>query len=131
MIGIDVRQITLIFLFAVSLFPFIGCSTPPANPGGVGTTVINSNSLITGEIKAIRQESSGYPWEVDLLVLSSQNMDNLPNPTADKVGQVITTRTDQDLSTFQTGQKVSANVKYVGDVPKPGIILYIFDIKTM
>lgn len=131
MIGINVQRKALIFLFAVSLIPFAGCSAPPANPGGVGTTVINSNSLITGEISAIRQQSAGYPWEVDVLVLSSENVDNLPNPTTDKVGQVITARTDQDLSAFHTGQKVSANVKYVGDVPKPGIILYIYDIKTM
>ena len=107
-----------------------GCTSRITGPGGMGTTVINSNGLITGEIKAIKHESTGYPWEVEVMVLSSDNVDDLPNPTAGKVGQEITARTDQDLSSFSTGQKISANVKYVGDVPKPGIILYIYDIKA-
>ncbi len=118
-------------LFTVSVLLFAGCSTESARPGGIGATVIQSNSLITGEIRAIRPQSAGYPWEIDVLVQSSENVDDLPNPTADKVGQVITARTDQDLSLLKIGQKISANVKYVGDVPKPGISLYIYDIKNL
>ncbi len=50
--------------------------------------------------------------------------------TKDKVGQVITCNTDQDVSSLKVGQVISANVKYVGDVPKPGITLYIYNIKA-
>jgi hypothetical protein len=118
-------------LFTVSALLLAGCSTESARPGGIGATVIQSNSIITGEIRAIRPQSTGYPWEIDVLVQSSENVDDLPNPTADKVGQVITARTDEDLGSLKTGQKITANVKYVGDVPKPGISLYIYDIKNL
>lgn len=131
MITKNIPRIVSVFLFIVSLFPLIGCSTTNIGPGGIGTTVIQSNSLITGEIREIRSQSTGYPWEIDILVQSSANVDDLPNPTADRVGQVVTARTDQDLSSFRVGQKISANVKYTGDVPKPGIVLYIYDMKII
>ena len=131
MLNKNIPITVLVLLLAISLFQLLGCSATSTGPGGVGTTVIQSNSLITGEIKAIRSQSTGYPWEIDVLVQSSTNVDDLPNPTADKVGKVVTARTDQDLSSFHMGQKISANVKYVGDVPKPGIILYIYDIKPI
>ena len=131
MLNKNIPITVLVLLLAISLFQLLGCSATSTGPGGVGTTVIQSNSLVTGEIKAIRSQSTGYPWEIDILVQSSTNVDDLPNPTADKVGKVVTARTDQDLSSFHMGQKISANVKYVGDVPKPGIILYIYDIKPI
>jgi len=105
-------------------------STLTSSSGG-GGLVVRSDSIITGEIKSIRQHTTGYPWEVDVLVKSSDNVDNLPNPTIDKVGQVITTKTDEDLSSFKVGQEITARVKYVGDVPQPGISLYIYDIAAV
>lgn len=121
---------TIVFLlFIVVAALFAGCSACSVKPGGVGATVIQSDSIVTGEIRAIRPQSTGYPWEVDVLVQSSEKVGDLPNPTADKVGQVITARTDEDLGSLKTGQKITANVKYVGDVPKPGISLYIYSIK--
>jgi hypothetical protein len=101
-------------------------TAPSGSPGG--GAVINSDSIITGKIQAIRSEATGYPWEVDVLVETSENVGSLPNPTGDKIGQVITTKTDEDMSLFQVGQDISAKVKYVGDVPKPGISLYLYNI---
>ena len=120
-----------ILLCLATLLSGLGCTSQITGPGGRGTTVINSNSLIIGEIKAVKHESSGYPWAIDVLVLSSANVDDLPNPTAGKIGQVIDARTDEDLSSFAIGEKILANVKYVGDVPKPGIILYIYGISSI
>ena len=131
MLNKNIPITVLVLLLAISLFQLLGCSATSTGPGGVGTAVIQSNSLITGEIKAIRSQSTGYPWEIDVLVQSSTNVDDLPNPTADKVGKVVTARADQDLSSFHMGQKISANVKYTGDVPRPGIILYIYNIKPI
>ena len=105
-------------------------STPTPSPGG-GGAVVRSDSIITGEIRAIRQQTTGYPWEVDVLVQSSDNVDSLPNPTIDKVGQVITTKTDENMSSFKVGQVISARVKYVGDVPQPGISLYMYNIEAV
>ncbi len=103
--------------------------TPSPGPGG-GGAVVRSDSLITGEIRAIRAQASGYPWEVDVLVQTSDSVDDLPNPTKDKVGQVITAKTDEDMKAFQAGQAITANVKYAGDVPRPGIVLYIYNVKA-
>ncbi len=98
-------------------------------PGPGGGAVVNSDSFITGKIVAIRSESTGYPWQIDLQILTTQDVGTLPNPVKDKIGQTVTLRTDQDLSSFKVGQTIQAHVKYVGDVPRPGIVLYIFDIK--
>jgi hypothetical protein len=97
-------------------------------PGG-GGAVINSDSIITAKIVAIRQLTTGYPWEMDVLVQTSVDVGNLPNPTKDKIGQVITVKTDDKLDSFKAGQIISAKVKYVGDVPLPGITLYIYNIQ--
>lgn len=114
-----------------------GTATTSPSPSGASTTgasspgggaVINSDSIITGKINAVRPQTSGYPWEVDVLILSSANVSDLPNPTSDKVGQVITVKTDQGMSSFSSNQTISARIKYIGDVPKPGITLYMYDI---
>ena len=105
-------------------------STPPATvPGGPITgTVINSDSLITANIQAIRPQTTGYPWEVDVLILTSNDVSNLPNPTRDSVGKVVTVKTDQDMTMYKVGDAITARVKNVGDVPKPGITLYMYSI---
>ncbi len=98
-------------------------------PGPGGGLVVNSDSIITGKIVAIRSENTGYPWQIDVQILTEQDVGTLPNPVKDNVGQTVTLRTDQDLSSLKVGQTIQAHVKYVGDVPKPGIVLYIYDIK--
>ncbi len=124
------RALVIVLVAALSL-GMLACAsktgTPAPGPGG--GLVVQSDSLITGQLKAIRQQTTGYPWSVDVLVQTSDNVGSLPNPTADKVGQVITTQTDQDMSAFKVGDSITANVKYVGDVPKPGIILYLYNVK--
>jgi hypothetical protein len=124
-------------VFSLIFFSFLGiclllacASSNNANPGGVGTTVVNSDSFINGEIKAIRQKSTGFQFEIDVLIQTTQDVNNLPNPVKDKVGQVVTVQTDENVAPFKAGQKITANIKYVGDVPKPGIILYMYDIKA-
>jgi hypothetical protein len=105
-------------------------STPTTTaPGPGGGLVVNSDSIITGKIVAIRSESTGYPWQIDVQILTAQDVGTLPNPVKDKVGQTVTLSTDQDLRQFKAGQTIQAHVKYVGDVPKPGIVLFIYDIK--
>jgi hypothetical protein len=103
-------------------------STPNVNPGPGGGALVNSDSIVTAQIRAIRKLSSGYPLEIDILVQSSVDVGLLPNPTKDSVGKVITVKTDQDLTAFKVNDVVTAKVKYVGDVPKPGVILYIYNV---
>ena len=138
------KNICLVFIVAMLLvlLTFSACSgttttsiiktTPPtttSNTSPGNGEVVNSDSIITGTIENILPQTSGYPWEINVRIASAQNVGDLPNPMADKVGQVVTLKTDQDLSSFAMGQSISARVKYVGDVPLPGITLYIYDIK--
>ena len=62
------------------------------------------------------------------MLQTSTDVDSLPNPTKDSVGKVITVKTDQDMTSFNVNDIISARVKYVGDVPKPGITLYVYNI---
>ncbi len=122
-------------LVVMAVLGLAGCANPnttaattlvPGGPGG--GAIINSDSIISAKIQAIRQQTSGYPFELDILVQSSENVGNLPNPTKNSVGKVVTVKTDEDISKFKVNDLVSAKVKYVGDVPKPGITLYMYNI---
>ncbi len=132
----------LLTLFAVvavmvAIFALTGCVgaagpvTGPAPGGPGGGAVINSDSIVTAKIQAIRHPASGYPWELDILIQDSVDVGSLPNPTKDDVGKVITVKTDQDMAFFKVSDTVTAKVKYVGDVPRPGITLYIYDIALL
>jgi hypothetical protein len=98
----------------------------PASPGG--GAVINSDSIVTAQIMSINQRAGGYAWEIDILIESSIDVDALPNPTKDSLGKTITVQTDMDMTPFKVGEVITARVKYAGDVPKPGIVLYMYNI---
>jgi hypothetical protein len=102
-------------------------TSTPTGPGG-GGAVINSDSIVTAKLVAIRKQSSSNAWELDVLIESSVDVGSLPNPTKESVGKVITVRTDQDMTPFKVNDVVTARVKYAGDVPKPGIFLYMYNI---
>lgn len=112
--------------------PTPSLTQPTAIPGGPGGgAIVNSDSVTTGKIVAIRTNlSPGYPSQIDIEVQKSMDIGSLPNPTKDKVGLVITCSTDQDVSPLKVGQVITGNVKYVGDVPKPGITLYISSFRA-
>jgi hypothetical protein len=126
-----------VLILSLMVIPLSGCSsktpspTPSpttTSPGVGGGAVINSDSVITAQIKSINKEATGFPWQVDLLITSSQAVGNLPNPVADKTGQVVTVKSDEDLSKFAVGDNINGRIKYVGDVPKPGITLYLYNV---
>jgi hypothetical protein len=131
------KLVGIILAFVMISSSVISCSksgsttqTTTPSPGVGGGAIVQSDSIITAQVKAIRKQITGYPWEVDVLVQTSANVDTLPNPTSDKIGQVITTKSDEDMSSFKVGQAITAKVKYVGDVPKSGITLYLYNVKA-
>ena len=73
-------KIALSFAAAALLLTFSACygsSGPTTGPAG--------DSTITGQLNALRKHSSSYPYDMDITVLESQDVNNLPNPTKDKV----------------------------------------------
>ena len=94
-----------------------------------GGAVVNSDSFVTAEIKAITQQSTGYPWKLNVLIQSTQDVDSLPNPVKDSVGKVVTVFTDENLSSCKVDDVVTAKIKYVGDAnTSAGIKLYMYNI---
>lgn len=114
------------------VFGLAGCraaaTSPSPSPTPGGGTVIRSDSVVVGQIAELKAQTTGYPWEVKLRLVSSEDVAGLPNPTKDSVGEVITAQTDESLSSFQVGEAVTANVKLAGDV-EHGITLYIYNIR--
>jgi hypothetical protein len=127
-VSMNRKIVWLAAIMSLMLIPVMGaCSSPKKTPPGL---VVNSDSIVSAEIKAIRVgSSSSFPWDLDVLIIKADNVDDLTNPVADKMGQVVTAKTDQDMSDFRTSEMISARIKLVGDVPTPGIDLYIYDIK--
>jgi len=135
MVRLNTWSVATISLSVVAL-ALMACSPKTANitplttsAGPGGGLVVQSDSIITGKVVAVRSSSSGYPWQIDVLVQSSQNVGALPNPTKDKIGQTVTFQTEENVGSLQAGQAITAHAKYVGDVPRPGIVLYLFSIK--
>ena len=110
-------------------FPPTTTTSVVGGPGG--GAIINSDSVVTAQIQAINKQTSGYPWQLDVLIQSSVDVGTLPNPTKDSIGKVISVKTDQNMTSFKTNDVITARVKYVGDVPLPGITLYIYNIAPL
>ncbi len=121
-----------IMLVALAGFECSGGSNPTESPSFSprGTVAAQTDSIVYGRIMDIREKTTGYPWEVDVLIESSQNVDNLTNPTKDKLGEVVTVKADQDLSLYKNSQEIDARIKYAEDAGQPGASFYMYDIKT-
>jgi hypothetical protein len=64
---------------------------------------------------------------MDVLIQSTMDVNNLPNPVKDSVGKTVTVVTDENMTSFKVGDTITAQIKYVGDVNTPsGINLYIY-----
>ncbi len=120
--------IILTLALACTKAPAQTTTTAPTPGGPGGGAIVNSDSVVTAKIQAIRPQTTGYPWEMDIVVQNSVDVGTLPNPVKTSVGKVVTAKTDEDMTKFKVGDVVTAKIKYVGDVPKPGITLYMYSI---
>lgn len=106
----------------------LSTTTSTTRPGS--GAVVNSDNVVTAIIESITKQSTGYPWKVDVLIQSTVDVNNLPNPVKDDIGKVVTVVTDQNMSNFKVDDVVTAQIKYVGDVNIPaGISLYMYTIQ--
>ena len=91
--------------------------------------VINSDSIDTVQIVDINAQSTGHPWQLDVVIESTAGVGTLFNPVALNVGDVVSVVADQDMSTFSANDVVTAKIKYTGDVNIPGgIRLYMYNV---
>lgn len=133
------RLITTILIFVILLTALPSCSIGGTNSGsgqpvpatGTGAIVTQGDSRIIGKAINVNQRTSGYPWEVEFLLLNSDDVDGSQNPTKDSVGHIITAETDQDIHGLDPSEIFVANIKAIGDVSKPGGIFYMSDSKEI
>jgi hypothetical protein len=74
--------------------------------------VINSDSVDTVQIIIITTQTTGYPWLLQVVIESTASVGTLPNPVALSVGDIVNVVTDQDMSTFNVNDVVTAKIKY-------------------
>jgi hypothetical protein len=66
---------------------------------------------------------------MNVLIQSSTNVGDLPNPVSDSIGKVVIVVSDQDMSAYKVNDTVTVKIKYVGDVDIPaGISLYMYNV---
>ena len=128
--GKKIGLLSIVLAFAMSVGTLVSCAktTITTSSTQLGRSLVQNDSIITGEIKAIKSMATGYPWEIDVQVTSSQNVVILINPTIDKVGQIVQFRTDVSTKGLTPGQVITAHAKLTGDV-EIGTTLYIYDIQ--
>ena len=128
--GKKIGLLSIVLAFAMSAGTLVSCAktTITTSSTQLGRSLVQNDSIITGEIKAITSMATGYPWEIDVQVTSSQNVGILINPTIDKVGQIVQFRTDVSTKGLTPGQVITAHAKLTGDV-EIGTTLYIYDIQ--
>ena len=135
--GMRMKRYLFVITIVLTMFSLIvigaGCkgsattTTTTAKPGS--GAVVNSDSIVTATIQNITKQSTGYPWKMDVLIQSTIDVNNLPNPVKDSVGSVVTVFTDENMTSFKVGDVVTGQIKYGGDVNIPaGISLYMYTI---
>jgi hypothetical protein len=55
------------------------------------------------------------PWEIVVEIQSSEDVPGLNNATKSRIGETITIKTGEDVSTLEKGQIITAHVRLVGD----------------
>jgi len=101
-------------------------TTPPVPPGLQTVPVVPNDSVVTGTVNAVRSTTGRFPWEIDIKVQTSQDVPGYRNLTKQKIGEVISVRTKENVAQLQVGQVITARVKVVGD--EKGIFYYGWDI---
>ena len=125
---VTVAAIMMLILIVIGA----GCASTTTTTNSVkpgSGAVVNSGSVVTATIESITKQSTGYPWKLDVLIQTTVDVNNLPNPVKDNVGSVVAVVTDENMTSFKVGDVVTGQIKYVGDVNTPsGISLYMYTV---
>ena len=128
--GKKIGLLSIVLAFAMSVGTLVSCAktTITTSSTQLGRSLVQNDSIITGEIKAIKSMAAGYPRGNRCSGYEFTDMGILVNPTSDKVGQIVQFRTDVSTRGLTPGQVITAHAKLTGDV-EIGTILYIYDIQ--
>jgi hypothetical protein len=124
----------LVFLAAIIVISLalISCGSSGGSTSTTSTTLAENDSTCVLQINLYRPSPvSGYLYELDCLVVSTQNVDNLVNPVAGKESSVISVETTFNITTIERflGSYINADVKEI-NVPGTGNILVASNISV-
>jgi hypothetical protein len=119
------RTAALAFLLILTTVLLFSCSPTSSTAGPLG------DSRIIGQAKAIHKNVSSFPYQLDFLVLSTEDIGTLPNPTKACVGATITAETNENIRTLEPEEKFTANVKWALDNTNSIPVFYMYNIKEL
>ena len=108
-------------------------STTTSQTTGTPSVGGDTDSTITGTLyMALQYDVSGIgadsqalnQWEVTVRIATSTDVPGFTNPTKDWVNKQLIAKTDVDMSSFNQGDAITANVKAVTDDPKYQFYMY-------
>jgi hypothetical protein len=110
----------------------VGCndnnSTATTAAGSPGETTI-ADSIVTAQIISITAQSTGYPWMVGLLIESTNSVGTLLNPVEYSVGDAVAVLTNQDMSTFNENDTITAKITIATNTnASGGISLFMYSV---
>src|SRR3989337_712870 len=92
--GLRLVPVTVLLVLLLS-----GCGSSPAtSTGPEGGALQENDSVVEAQINAYRDSTKGFPKELEVRIIASQNVGDLMNPTMNRVDSVITAVTDEDVS---------------------------------
>ena len=122
-----------VLLSSVLLLPptLSGCNSSngiakPAPEPPVSVPVIPNDSIISGQIVSVAPSPEPFPWQVQLILVDSKDVEGYINLTKSKLGQTVVAKTKDDMASFNAGDRISARFKLAGD--ESGSFFYLKEV---
>lgn len=74
-----------------------------------------NDSIVAAEIVSVKPLTGGFAFEMEIRLTDSQNLPGSINMTKDKVGQVLTAKTQDNLVEYKAADLISGNLRFAGD----------------
>ncbi|MFC1910607.1 META domain-containing protein [Chloroflexota bacterium] len=81
----------------------------------MGVPAAPNDSIVTAKIIDVINVSGDFPWEMVIEIQGSEDVAGYLNATRQQIGEMITAKTQEDMSKFEKGQTIRANVRLEGD----------------
>jgi hypothetical protein len=88
--------------------------------------VIPNDSIISGQIVSVAPSPEPFPWQVQLILVDSKDVEGYINLTKSKLGQTVVAKTKDDMASFKAGDRISARFKLAGD--ESGSFFYLKEV---
>ena len=97
--------------------PVSACAqkTPVTGTTPAFVPVVKNDSIVTAKLISVQDGEGDLPWVLTVQLQASQDVTGYPNYTSGKIGQTLIVRCMEDSSHLQTGQVITAHLRFEGD----------------